>query len=154
MPRKKISVSRTKKPQQERSEHTMQITINNANISGTGGSISNATITGDATLDQPPVDPNAPRPTHPILLPPTSDNPNTFYVLCYCTSPPPAHWEWIAFTPGEDVPERPHPEPHPPEIPTTPGGEKPFPPSGGWGYKEPYGWIYWPGPSGAGPKKR
>jgi len=123
------------------------ITINNAKITGADGSVTNATITGDATLK---ADPNAPHPSHPILLPPASDNPDVFYVLCYCTSPPPAHWEWIAFMPGEDVPEKPQPQ-LPPS--TSPGGEKPFPPSGGWGYKEPYGWIYWPGPSGAGPKK-
>jgi hypothetical protein len=123
------------------------ITINNAEIAAEDGSVTKATITGDATIQRSDV-----HPEHPILLPPTSDDPNTFYVLCYCANPPPAHWEWIAFTPGEDVPERPQPEPHPPEIPTTPGGEKPFPPDGGWGYKEPYGWIYWPGPSGVSPK--
>jgi hypothetical protein len=139
----------------------MQITISNANIDGDGGSIHNATIKGDAKLvpqSGQPVDPaygidvdqGVVRPEHPILLPPTSDNPDVFYVLCYCTSPPPAHWEWIAFIPGEDVPEKPKPQPPPS---TKPPGEKPFPPDGGWGYKAPYGWIYWPGPSGAGPKR-
>jgi hypothetical protein len=127
------------------------ITITNANISGTGGSITDATITGDAELAEPPPVGGDVHPEHPILLPPTSDNPDVIWILCYCTSPPPPHWEWIAFTPSEGVPERPHPQP-PPD--TTPGGEKPFPPDGGWGYKEPYGWIYWPGPKGAGPKRK
>ena len=126
------------------------ITISNASISGQGGTITNATIKGDAEIPTTPPGGDL-KPTHPILLPPTSDNPDVFYVLCYCTSPPPAHWEWIAFIPGEDVPARPQPTPPPS---TQPGGEKPFPPDGGWGYKEPYGWIYWPGPSGAGPKRR
>jgi hypothetical protein len=50
----------------------MQITINNANITGTGGSITNATITGDATITppaEPPLviwGPGDPRPTLPI----------------------------------------------------------------------------------------
>jgi hypothetical protein len=130
--------------QQTTERNKMDITIKNANIKGTGGEITNATITGDATIKD-----SGERPTHPILLPPTSDNPDVFYVLCYCPNPPPAHWEWIAFMPGEEVPEKPQPEPPPSTIP---GGEKPFPPDGGWGYKEPYGWIYWPGPEGAGPK--
>lgn len=123
------------------------ITIENAEIVGDGGSIHGATITGDATITTPPGSDGVP--AHPILLPPTSDNPNVFYVLCYCTSPPPPHWEWIAFSPGSP-PQRPTPTPPPS---TTPPGEKPFPPEGGWGYKDPWGWIYWPGPGGAGPKK-
>lgn len=121
------------------------ITISNANIEGEGGSIKNAMITGDAEIQKSDA-----HPEHPILLPPGDAPEGSFYVLCYCPNPPPPHWEWILFTPGSP-PERPHPEP-PPE--TTPPGEKPFPPDGGWGFKEPYGWIYWPGPAGAGPKKR
>lgn len=128
------------------------IKISNASIKGSGGEISNATITGDAEIK---LEGSGGVPTHPILLPPTSDNPDVFYVLVYF---PPTeeggdgHWEWVAFMPGSP-PERPHPQPpEPPE--TTPPGEKPFPPDGGWGFKEPYGWIYWPGPGGAGPKRR
>lgn len=145
------------------------IKIEKASVIGTGGSITNATITGDATIPQQPPQPGGPvdpgydidkdegyvRPGHPILLPPTSDNPEAFYVLVYF---PPTeeggkgHWEWVCFMPGSP-PTR--PKPQPPEPPTTvPPGEKPFPPDGGWGYKQPYGWIYWPGPEGAGPKKR
>lgn len=127
------------------------IKIENASISGEGGSITNATITGNATLEtQPPDSGGGGVPSHPILLPPADAPPGSFYVLCYCPNPPPPHWEWILFTPGSP-PERPHPEP-PPD--TIPGGEKPFPPDGGWGYKEPWGWIYWPGSKGPGPKRR
>lgn len=128
------------------------IKIENANIEGEGGSITGATITGDATLQTSGGDE---RPTHPILLPPELPEgaEDSFWMLCYCPNPPPPHWEWILFTPGSP-PERPHPQP--PEPPEMGGGieEKPFPPEGGWGYKEPYGWIYWPGPGGAGPKRR
>lgn len=130
------------------------IKIENANISGEGGSISNATITGDATLEVKPPEGGDAHPEHPILTPPEAPE-GSFYMLIYCPNPPPPHWEWILFTPGSP-PERPHPQP--PEPPdgggTTPPGEKPFPPDGGWGFKEPWGWIYWPGPGGAGPKKR
>ena len=140
------------------------IKIENAKITGTGGSITNATITGDATLQQPsqpggPVDPGYDidkdkgwlRPTHPILLPPPAAG-DGFYVLSYCTSPPPPHWEWILFVPG-DAPER--PTPVPPEPPSTmPPGMKPPPADGGWGFFPGYGWVYYPGPGGAGPKKR
>jgi hypothetical protein len=153
----------------------MQIEITDANITGTGGSITNATITGDATITPPevtppepvvPVDPGygidedtgwtpPPRPAHPISLPPTSSNPDVIYMLVYCANPPPPHWEWIGFLPGE-APERPTPAPTPPsgEIPTTPGGIKPPPPNGGWGYFPGYGWVYYPGPGGAGPKRK
>jgi hypothetical protein len=129
----------------------MQITIKNAEITGTGGNISNATITGEATIMDSDV-----HPSHPINLPPTSEDPNTFFLLCFVPNPPPPHWEWIAFTPGEDVPERPTPAPVPPEaeIPTTPGGIKPPPPNGGWGYFPGYGWVYYPGPSAPSPKAR
>jgi hypothetical protein len=148
----------------------MQITINNANIEGQGGSITNATITGDATLTAPPVEPGEPppvdpgygidedtgwlRPSHPILLPPTSNNPDVIFILTFCPNPPPPHWEWIAFMPGSP-PERPHPAPTPPpegEIPTTPGGIKPPPADGGWGYWPGYGWVYYPGPGAPSPK--
>jgi hypothetical protein len=123
----------------------MQITINKAEITGQGGDIHNATITGEATLTPPevvvppepetPVDPGygidedtgwtpPPRPAHPISLPPTSSNPDVTFMLVYCQNPPPAHWEWIGFLPGSP-PERPAPGPTPPEIPTGPIGVKP-----------------------------
>jgi hypothetical protein len=145
----------------------MQIEINNANITGTGGSITNAKITGDATLVPVPVEPTDPvdpaygideetgwlRPTHPILLPPTSDNPDVIFMLVFCPNPPPPHWEWIGFLPGSP-PERPTPKPPPPEIPTSPGGVKPPPPNGGWGYWPGYGWVYYPGPGEVSPKRK
>lgn len=129
------------------------ITIDNANIEGEGGSITNATITGDATIETPPD--TGERPTHPILLPPPlppGSNPDAFWMLCFCPNPPPPHWEFIMFLPGSP-PERPHPQPPEPPIETTPGGDKPPPANGGWGYSSVIGWYYWPGPSGAGPKK-
>ena len=129
----------------------MQIEINNANISGDGGSIRNATITGDATI-KPPAGGDA-HPSHPILLPPTSDNPDVFFLLSFCPNPPPPHWEWIAFMPGSP-PERPTPKPPPPEIPTIPSEPKPPPANGGWGWYPGYGWVYYPGPGGAGPKRK
>jgi hypothetical protein len=125
------------------------IKIENADIQGEGGSITNATITGDATIQQ---DPNAPHPSHPILLPPTSDNPDVFFILSFCANPPPPHWEWIAFMPGSP-PERPTPKP-PPEIPTIPSEPKPPPADGGWGWFPGYGWVFYPGPGAPGPKKR
>jgi hypothetical protein len=133
----------------------MQITINNAEITGQGGDIHNATITGDAVITEPPVDGGDVHPSHPILLPPTSEDPNTFFVLCFCANPPPPHWEWIAFSPG-DPPARPVPQPPPPEgeIPTTPGGIKPPPADGGWGYFPGYGWVYYPGASAPSPKAK
>lgn len=126
------------------------ITITEASIEGAGGSIQNATIKGKASIQSPAVPPGVTgKPEHPILLPPPSEG-DQFWLLCFVSEPPPGHWEWISFHPG-DAPERPQPEP--PEPPSmTPPGEKPFPPDGGWGFKEPWGWIYWPGPEGAGPK--
>ena len=130
----------------------VQIEIANAEIHGQGGDITGATITGDATIQKPGGGEGDAHPEHPILLPPPTTGENQFWLLCYITNPPPPHWEWISFSPG-DPPER--PQPQPPEPPSmTPPGEKPFPPDGGWGFKEPWGWIYWPGPEGAGPKKR
>jgi len=129
----------------------MQVEITKANIDGEGGSIHNATITGEAAI-KPPPDSGA-RPSHPILLPPTSDNPEVFFILSFCPNPPPAHWEWIAFTPG-DAPERPTPKPPEPPVETTPPGIKPPPANGGWGYFPGYGWVYYPGPSAPGPKSR
>jgi hypothetical protein len=128
----------------------VQIEIKNADITGEGGSIHNATITGEATIQ---VDPDA-HPSHPILLPPTSDNPDVFFILSFCPNPPPPHWEWIAFSPG-DAPERPHPQPpDPPEIPTIPSEPKPPPAGGGWGWFPGYGWVYYPGPGAPGPKRK
>jgi hypothetical protein len=156
--KKKISVPKGRKTKtkvkvkQQTKERTktmaVQIEITNANINGEGGSITNATITGEATI-APPTD-TGERPTHPILLPPTSDNPDVFFILTFCPNPPPPHWEWIAFSPGSP-PDRPTPEPPPS---TTPPGEKPPPADGGWGYFPGYGWVYYPGPGGAGPKRR
>lgn len=149
-------------PPPSSSAKPIPIVITEAEIKGTGGSITGATITGNAQITgtgdgKPPgmppgIWPNppegqAPIPGHPILLPPPSEG-DQFWMLIYCTEPPPPHWEWISFTPG-DPPERPQPEPPPS---TTPPGIKPFPPDGGWGFAPPWGWIYWPGPEGAGPK--
>jgi hypothetical protein len=128
----------------------MQITISNAVITMDDGTTKNATITGDAELT-PDTGTDKPHPSHPILLPPTSDNPEVIFILSFCPNPPPPHWEWIAFTPGSP-PERPTPKP--PEPPsTTPPGIKPPPADGGWGYWPGYGWVYYPAPGGeAGPK--
>lgn len=132
-----------------------QIKITNASIKGTGGSITDATIEGEAEISPPEVPPGTgdEHPAHPILLPPGEAPEGSFWLLCYCPNPPPPHWEWILFTPGSP-PER--PQPHPPEPPEIGEGlpDKPFPPDGGWGYQAPWGWIYWPGPKGAGPKAR
>jgi len=131
----------------------MLITINNAEITAEDGTVTKATITGSASMA---VDPNDPHPSHPILLPPTSDNPDVFFVLCYCKNPPPPHWEWIGFLPGEDVPPRPTPEPPPT---TTPPGFKAPPADGGWGYFPPAegwagGWVYYPAPGEMRPKRK
>lgn len=134
----------------------MQITISNATITAEDGTVTQCKIEGDAKIDASvPPGTDQPHPEHPILLPPPTTGDNQFWLLIFCPNPPPPHWEWISFSPG-DPPERPVPvPPEPPtEPPTSPGGEKPFPPDGGWGYKEPWGWIYWPGGSGAGPKRR
>jgi hypothetical protein len=147
----------------------MEITISKAEITGEGGNIHNATITGEATLTPPqPVEPENPvdpaygidedtgwlRPSHPILLPPTSDNPDVIFMLVFCPNPPPPHWEWIGFLPGTP-PERPTPAPTPPEIPTDGIGiVKPPPADGGWGWYPGYGWVYYPGPGGASPKRK
>lgn len=133
------------------------ITISNATIRGSGGEISNATITGDAELqtEVPPMPPGDFHPAHPILTPPGDAPEGSFWLLVFCPNPPPPHWEWILFTPGSP-PERPHPQPpDPPEVePPDPEVIKPFPPDGGWGFAKPWGWIYWPGPEGAGPRRR
>ena len=60
--------------------------------------------------------------------------------------------------PGYGIPIE-HPEhpivipPPPSEPPLEPGGGKPPPAEGGWGWFPPYGWGYFPGPGEAGPKK-
>src|SRR5262245_41919248 len=41
----------------------------------------------------------------------------------------------------------------PPDIPTTPSDPKPPPPGGGWGWSPTFGWGYFPGSGGAGPKR-
>jgi len=132
----------------------MKIEIKNAVIKSDSGQVMNATITGDATMQPPTTPPGSgdTHPSHPILLPPTSDNPDVFFLLSFCPNPPPPHWEWIAFTPGEPV-DRPEPQPPPTDPPTTPSEPKPPPANGGWGWYPPYGWVYYPGPGGAGPKR-
>ena|SRR6516164_1537885 len=90
-----------------------------------------------------PVAPGAPpgQPAHPIVLPPNM--PAHPIVL------PPA-------PPG--VPTHPIVLPDPPEVsppdpPSDPGMVKPPPPGGGWGWSPEYGWGYFPGTGGPGPKK-
>jgi|SRR6516164_9083039 hypothetical protein len=89
-----------------------------------------------------PVAPGAPpgQPAHPIVLPPN--------LPAHPIVIPPA-------APG--IPTHPIvlPEPptEPPELPTVPSDPKPPPPGGGWGWSPEYGWGYFPGTGGAGPKK-
>jgi hypothetical protein len=130
----------------------MQITISDATITAADGTVTKATITGEAQIAEPvPPSEGDLHPSHPINLPPTSDNPDVFFVLSYCKNPPPPHWEWIGFLPGEEVPERPTPQPPPA---TTPPGFKPPPANGGWGYWPGYGWVYYPAKGEASPKRR
>jgi hypothetical protein len=88
----------------------------------------------DVAVDiSPPAD--QPHPAHPIVLPP---------------APP--------IDGSEPHPEHPIvlPEPptQPPEMPSDPGMVKPPPADGGWGWSPIYGWGYFPGSGGAGPKRR
>lgn len=78
------------------------------------------------------------RPEHPIVLPPVEPG-----------GPPVTIWP----KPGP----LPHPEhpivlPPPPTEGLEPGGGKPPPPDGGWGYHPTFGWGYFPGPVEPGPK--
>lgn len=77
-------------------------------------------------------------PAHPIVLPPVLPG-----------GPPVTIWP----KPGP----LPHPEhpivlPPPPTEGLEPGGGKPPPSDGGWGYHPVYGWGYFPGPQEPGPK--
>lgn len=62
------------------------------------------------------------------------------------TTPPDAHPEHPIVIP-------PPPDGVPPGTPDDDGMVKDPPPNGGWGYNEKFGWGYFPGKSGAGPKK-
>jgi hypothetical protein len=83
----------------------------------------------DVAVDiSPPAD--QPHPEHPIVLPPAP--------------------------PGEPTHPIVLPEPPtevPPDVPTDPSIVKPPPPGGGWGWSPEYGWGYFPGTGGAGPKR-
>ena len=70
-------------------------------------------------------------PEHPIVLPPTDPVEPTHPIVL----PDP-------------------PEVSPPDPPTDPGMVKPPPAEGGWGWSPQYGWGYFPGTGGAGPKKK
>ena len=56
-------------------------------------------------------------------------------------------------TPEHPIELPPPVDPVPPEIPEDPTIVKPPPPDGGWGWSPAYGWGYFPGSGGAGPKK-
>jgi hypothetical protein len=105
---KRFPSKQRKKPKQRKTNH-MQITINNASITGEGGSITNATITGDATITQPTEPPlviwgpGDPRPTLPI-----------------------AGWD-----PGSGAWPTP-PQPQPPLVIWGPGDPRPTLPIAGW----------------------
>lgn len=83
----------------------------------------------------PPVGiwPSPGHPAHPIELPPIVPG-----------GPPVSIW------PG--VPSHPIVLPPPPTEGLEPGGGKPPPADGGWGYHPVFGWGYFPGPGQAGPK--
>jgi hypothetical protein len=69
-------------------------------------------------------------PAHPIVLPPAPPGEPTHPIV---------------------LPEP--PEIEPPDPPSDPSIVKPPPPGGGWGWSPEYGWGYFPGTGGAGPKK-
>jgi len=107
----------------------------------TGLSVDNKPPTGPG--GQPPLGiwgPTDPRPTPPIALPPNQ--------------PPLVIW-------GPDDPRPTPPIAIPPDIPQLPnppptdenGFIKPPPADGGWALHGDYGWLYYPPPGGAGPKK-
>ena len=60
------------------------------------------------------------------------------------------HPEHPIVLPGD--PSWPPTEPPPDIVPPAEG--KPPPPEGGWGWSPQYGWGYFPGPGGAGPKRK
>jgi hypothetical protein len=84
----------------------------------------------------PPPGGGGEHPAHPIVLPPTE--PPT-------GGPPGAPTHPIVLPEPPDIP--------PPEIPSDPGMVKPPPPEGGWGWSPVYGWGYFPGTGGPGPKR-
>lgn len=85
-----------------------------------------------------PPSPDAPHPSHPIVLP---GDPEWGQDL------KPTHPIMLPGMPG-------WPSDPPPEIPTTPSEPKPPPADGGWGWSPTYGWGYFPGPNQAGPKRK
>ena len=78
-----------------------------------------------------PVIPSGEHPAHPIVLPPAAPGEPTHPIV---------------------LPEP--PEVSPPDPPMVPSEPKPPPPGGGWGWSPDYGWGYFPGSGGAGPKKK
>lgn len=95
----------------------------------------NVALIGDVLMvpdgpEKPPL-PGGPHPEHPIMLPgmPGWGDPHPEHPIVI--PPPPID---------------------PPDPPLQPGGIKPPPPGGGWGYHPDYGWGYFPGTGGAGPK--
>lgn len=98
-------------------------------------SITGLSVGGGPIYPSPPPDsggpggdhiwgPTDPRPTPPIANVPGIDNPN------------PPGW-------GDGEPDQ----------PPADGMVKPPPPGGGWAYSEEWGWGYYPGSSGPGPKR-
>jgi hypothetical protein len=77
-----------------------------------------------------PIIPPGVHPEHPIVLPPTPPAEPTHPIV---------------------LPEP--PTTVPPDVPSDPSIVKPPPPGGGWGWSPEYGWGYFPGSGGAGPKK-
>ena len=90
---------------------------------------------GGGPIMPPPSPGEPPHPAHPIVLPPSGPDGNP---------PIPAH--------PIVLPEP--PEVSPPDPPSDPGMVKPPPPGGGWGWSPIYGWGYFPGTGGPGPKKK
>lgn len=79
----------------------------------------------------PDMPPSGAHPEHPIvIIPPDTVSPGV-----------PAHP--IVIPPPPDMT---------PDVPTSPGGIKPPPAQGGWGFHPIYGWGYFPGPGEPGPK--
>ena len=86
-----------------------------------------AWATGLGVGGGPVMPPNVP--AHPIVIPPAAPGVPTHPIVL------------------------PEPPTEPPEIPTVPSEPKPPPPGGGWGWSPEYGWGYFPGTGGAGPKR-
>lgn len=115
---------------------------------GTSGNVTivgMASITGLGVGGGPIMPPSGAHPEHPIVYPPGSlPHPEHPIVL-----PPPVPG-WPPIDIGAH-PEHPIVLP-PPPTDVGPGGGKPPPPDGGWGYHPDYGWGYFPGPTQPGPK--